>query len=161
MASEKQVQEARAIFESLTRFFADVNYRYKVVAEEPEKIYVLEYGVRGDDIPMDFRILIEVERGIMKFISPQPVRFSPEKRPDAAMAICAINDSIVDGSYSMNVADGTVMYMQTTCYRGSLISPEVFRYMIGLSNSIVDAFNDKLLMLQNGIMDLDAFIKAI
>lgn len=161
MASEKQMQEAKTIYEALKNFFADVDYRYKVIAEEPEKIYVLEYGVRGEDIPMDFRILIEVERGIMKFISPQPVRFAPEKRPDAAMAICAINDAIVDGSYSMDLQDGTVTYMQTTCFRGSLISPEVFRYMIGLSNSIVDAFNDKLLLLQNGIMDLDAFIKAI
>lgn len=161
MASEKQIQEAKTIYESLKGFFADVNYRYKVVNEEPERIYVLEYGVRGDDIPMDFSILIEVERGILKFISPQPVRFSPEKRADAAMAICAINDAIVDGSYSMDLEDGTVTYMQTTCFRGSLISPEVFRYMIGLSNSIVDAFNDKLLLLQNGIMDLDAFIKAI
>ena len=161
MATEKQIQEAKTIYQSLTGFFAEVNYRYKVVAEEPDRIYVLEYGVRGEDIPMDFRILIEVERGIMKFISPQPVRFSPEKRAEAALAICAINDAIVDGSYSMDLKDGTVMYMQTTCYRGSLISSEVFRYMIGLSNSIVDAFNDKLLMLQNGIMDLDAFIKAI
>ena len=161
MANDKQIQEAKTIYEALKGFFTEVKYRYKVVAEEPEKIFVLEYSVRGDDIPMDFRILIEVERGIMKFISPQPVRFPPEKRPDAAMAICAINDAIVDGSYSMNLEDGGVMYMQTTCFRGSLISPEVFRYMIGLSNSIVDAFNDKLLLLQNGIMDLDAFIKAI
>lgn len=161
MASEKQIQEAKTIYTSLKDFFDGVNYRYQVIAEEPERIYVFEYGVRGEDIPMDFRILIEVERGIIKFISPQPVRFSPDKRPDAAMAICAINDAIVDGSYSMNLEDGRVMYTQTTCFRGSLISPEVFRYMIGLSNSIVDAFNDKLLLLQNGIMDLDAFIKAI
>lgn len=161
MATEKQIKEAKTIFESLKGFFTDVKYRYKVIAEEPERIFGLEYGVRGDNIPMDFRILIEVERGIIKLISPQPVRFPPEKRPDAAMAICALNDAIVDGSYSMDLKDGSVMYTQTTCFRGSVISSEVFRYMVGLSNSIVDAFNDKLLMLKNGTMDLDAFVKAI
>lgn len=43
----------------------------------------------------------------------------------------------------------------------TLISDEVFDYMLGMSINIVDEFNDKLLMLSKGLIDMDALISSL
>ena len=160
MADEKRIREAKVVYESLRKFFDKIGLKYQVLTEDSEEEYVIKYGMKGDDIPMDFLFLIRVDSGIIKVVSPQPVRIETEKRLEAALAICKINNEIVDGSYSMDLENGTVFYSQTTCFLGSLVSDEVFAYLLGLSGSIVDHYNDKLLMLQAGMIDLEGFINA-
>ena len=158
MADEKRIREAKVVYDSFRKYMDGMDFHYQVQLEEPERMYILKFGVSGDDIPMQFHALIDVKRGIIKVVSPQPVRFEAEKRAEAALALCKINDSIVDGSYSMDLEDGTVLFNETTCFMGSLLSDEVFHYLIGVSSFTVDEYNEKLLMLQTGMMDLETFI---
>ena len=161
MADEMMVREAKAVYESLKKYFDHIGMKYQVQAEEPEEQYVIQFGMKGYDIPMEFHIFIHVDPGIIRVISPQPVKFEAEKRLEAALAICKINNKIIDGAYSMDLETGMVLYTQTTCFMGSLLSDEVFAYLLGMSGSIVDHFNDKLLMLQTGMIDLEGFIHGM
>lgn len=159
MVDEKKIKEAKVVFDSFKRFLDSKNWNYTVVDEKPEEIYTFKFTVRGDDLPMDFIVMIQVDRGIIKFVSPQPVKFDNEKLSEAALALCKINDDIADGAYSLDIKKGMVLFNMTTCFRGSLLSDEVFSYLLGMSGAIVDNYNDKLLMLQKGLIDLETFLE--
>ena len=44
------------------------------------------------------------------------------------------------------------------CFRGSLVGEETIAYLMGASLFTLDHYNDRLLMLKMGALDLDTFV---
>ncbi len=71
---------------------------------------------------------------------------------NAALAICIINDNLVDGNFDMDVTKGSLCYRMSLSFRESLISEEAFDFFIDYAVYVIDEFNDKLLMLAKGML---------
>ena len=88
-----------------------------------------------------------------------PLHFSvPEdKRLTMAAAVCAVNDSILDGSFDFDVRDGHLLFRMNNSYLDCDPSMEVFDYMLGMANAVVDAYNDRFLMLIKDQITVEEF----
>ena len=159
MAIDKKKQ-AETVYNTIIRHLDGAGLKYKTMAGHGDD-YMINFTMKGKDLPMEFFIVVDVDREIIMIKSPDFTTFPPEKIGDAAKAVCAINYAIADGSYALDVKDGHLMWTMTSSYAGSLISEEVIHYMIAISIITVDKFNDMFMMLNMGILDIDTFIEKI
>ena len=157
--SPERMQEAKAVFESLVNHLNNIHLNF--AQEELEDRFVIRFNMSGDDIPMRFFLYVNPNQRIITLHSPQPVKFSEDKLDIGCKAICAINYRLTDGDFQIDIRDGEVLFNMSNSYADSLISDEVFNYMLGMSINIVDEFNDKLLMLSKGLIDLDTLLESL
>lgn len=162
MATEAGKAGAAELWNQLLAFFENASIKYEsIYAPNEEGDYLLRTRFRGDDLPMEFLIGIDANRQVLFLKSLELVKVSEDKLPTVAMAVCAMNDKIFDGSYALSLKRGTVMFTYTIPFAGSLIHESVLMQMMAICNQTVDAFNDKLFALVNGMVDLDGFLKMI
>ena len=82
-----------------------------------------------------------------------------DKRVDGAIAVCAANYGLVDGSFDYDLRDGEIRFRLTSSYRESALSEDLFEYMIMVSAATVDQYNDKFFMIAKGIMTVQQFLE--
>ena len=159
MAIDK-AKAAENVFNTIIKHLDGAGLKYKVM-DGRDGDYMINFTMKGKDLPMEFFLVVDVKRELIMIKSPDFTSFPAEKIGDAAKAVCAINYAIADGSYALDVKDGHLMWTMTSSYAGSLISEEVIHYMIAISIITVDKFNDMFMMLNMGILDIDTFIEKI
>ena len=155
----ERMAEAKAILGNLVQHLHDIKLNF--AQEELEDRFVIRFNMSGDDIPMRFFIYINPKNQLITLHSPISVTFSEDKLDLGCKAICAINYRLVDGDFQIDIRDGEVLFNMSNSYAGSLISTEVFDYMLGMSINIVDEYNDKLLMLSKGLIDFDTLKSSL
>ena len=155
----ERMAEGRAIFQNLVKHLHDIKLKFE--EKELENSFMIKFNMGGDDIPMRFFIYVNPDKQLITLHSPQPVTFPADKIDLACKAICAINYRLTDGDFQIDIRDGEVLFNMSNSYAGSLISTEVFDYMLGMSINIVDEFNDKLLMLSKGLIDFDTLKSSL
>lgn len=155
MTDEKKLKNAREVFNTLCGMLDQMEFHYDIHEED----LVVTFGMSGEDVPMQFLINIDAERELVRLLSLLPFEFEEDKRVDAAIATCQINYRLADGSFDLDFETGRVLFRLTSSYKDSLISMEVFEYMIAVSSFTVDEYNDKLLMLAKGAVSVDEFFK--
>jgi hypothetical protein len=77
-----------------------------------------------------------------------------EKLVEGALAVNVINTSIINGVFEIDLSTGTIYFRLVNSFRDSLISQEVYNYVLGCSCVTVDKFNDKLVALADGKLTL-------
>ncbi len=154
MADEKVLKEAKVAFSTLCAMLDDKEWHY---SKDEDKLLV-ECGANGDDLPIDIRIKVDPEKQIVSLYSTLPYKIPEEERVLAAIAISAMNYNMVDGNFDYNIGSGSVLFRLTSSFRESLVSKEMFEYMLFVSCLTVDRYNDKLLMLVKNVMSLEDFI---
>lgn len=157
MADQKKTEKAKVVFDTVCRTLDNSKWSYK---KNEEKL-IVECGAQGDDLPIQLTIRVDVERQLVLLLSNMPFVIQEDKRIDTAVAISAINNFLVDGSFDYNVASGRVFFRMTNSYIDSDISEEVFLYMVLCSCKTVDEYNDKFLMISKGILPIDKFVSEI
>lgn len=153
MTDANKLKNATNVYNALCAMLDSRNIRYT----KHEQDLVVTFVIQGDDIPMNFVLMIDADRELVRLYSPIPVTFEPAKRVEAAIATSQINYRLADGCYELDFKTGKVGYKITSSFADSLLSQEVFEYMIGVSCHAVDEYNDKLLMLSKGMVSLDVF----
>lgn len=159
MATDKKKQ-AETVYNTIIRHLDGAGLKYKTMPGHGDDL-MINFTMKGKDLPMEFFIVVDVDREIIMIKSPEFTTFPAEKINDAALAVCAINYAIADGSYALDIKDGNIMWTMTSSFAGSLISEEVIHYMIAISIITVDKFNDMFMMLNMGILDIDTFLEKI
>lgn len=155
----EKMSEGRSVFNSLVQHLTNINLKFE--QQELEDRFMVKFNMSGDDIPMRFFIYVNPAHQLITLHSPMPVTFPQDKLDVACQAICAINYRLTDGDFQIDLRDGEVLFNMSTSYAGSLISNDVYNYVLGMSINIVDEFNDKLLMLSKGLIDLDTLKKSL
>ena len=155
MAEQQKNKNAIAVFQTLCETLDDRNWKYD---QHPED-FVVHFIVGGDDIPMEFVVYIDSERELVRMMSQLPFAFSEEKRIDGAIATCQATYKLADGSFDYDFKTGKILFRMTSSFRGSLISKELFAYMIDCSCYTVDEYNDKFLMIDKGMLSIEDFFK--
>lgn len=133
--------------------------RRQWIYEKHDDDLVVTFGVNGDDIPMDFAFAIDAKRQLVRVFSKLPFTVPEDKRMDLAVAVCVASYGLADGNFDFDIADGSIMFRMTACFRESKIGDGLFEYLVGCSSSTVDAFNDKFLAVCKGVISIDDFIR--
>ena len=155
----ERMEEGRKVFNKLIQHLDSIHLNFS--SEELEDRFVVKFNMSGDDVPMRFFIYVNPAQRILTLHSPLPVKFADDKLEVGCKALCAINYRLTDGDFQIDIRDGEVIFNMSNSYAGSLISKEVFDYMLGMSINIVDEFNDKLLMLSKDLIDLDTVLSSL
>jgi len=157
MAEQKFLQEAQITFQTLCQTLEHNEWHYS----KDEEKFTIECGARGDDLPMELTVKVDVDRRLVMLFSAIPFVVQEDKRLDAAIAVSAINNMLVDGCFDYNVATGHIFYRMTNSYIESTLSEEVFAYMLYCSCQIIDEYNDKFLMLAKGMISIQQFLASL
>ena len=155
MAELKEMKQAQNAFNTLCAMLDDHGWKYQ---RDDENLRI-ECGANGDVLPIDIRITVSADKQLVTLLSQLPFKVPEDDRVLGAIAVTAANYNMVDGSFDYNLASGAIIFRLTTSIRESLISKDVFEYMLFVSCGTVDNYNDKLLMVIKHAMSLEDFIK--
>lgn len=156
MENEKLIQATKT-FETFCKMLDNQEWRYGSSQED----LLITTKVRGDDFPIDLRILVDAERLLVRLHSPLPFEVSSERIPDMALAVCCINDSLVDGTFDLNIENGSIVFRITTTFRESLISEEAFDFFLGFAVHVVDRYGIKLFMIAKEMFTTQQLLEEI
>ena len=147
--------EDRNVFNTMTDMMDAKGWRYKKY--EDDLSIMTQFS--GDDFSMDLMVIVKPKQKVVAVYSILPFEMPEDKRIDGALAVCAANYWMVDGGFDYDVRNGKIMFRLTSSYRNSILSEELFEYMIGVSCSTIDQYNDKFFMIAKGMMSVQDFIK--
>ena len=154
MVDEKKMELAEQVYQTLCEAIERREWNF---GKDEEKLLV-HFGVNGDDIPMQFILIVDAERQLIRVMSPLPFKMSEAKRMEGAIATCAASFGMADGSFDYDFSDGTIVFRMTASFRESLVGEGLFQYLISCSCAMVDKYNDQFLALDKGIMSITDFI---
>ena len=155
MAEEMNMQKAKEVFDTLVRMLDTRDWNY----EKNEEKLLIKSGIRGEDLPVEFIVVVKPRQEVVQFLSRLPFNMPEDKRIDGALAVCVANYGLVDGSFDYDLSDGTLLYRLTSSYRESALGEDLFEYMIMCAAGTVDDYNDKFFMLAKGMMTIQQFIE--
>ena len=146
---------AKEVYDTLCGLLDHLEYKYE---RDDERLQIKCMCI-GDDYPIDIRIRINQSLQIISLLSTIPIEVEEVKRPEMSCAVSAANYRMVDGSFDFDYLTGNMVFRMTSSYRDSMISEELLAYMFFVSCHTVDEYNDKFVMLNQGELDLESFIK--
>ena len=155
MAEEMNMQKAKEVYNTLISMLDSINWKY----ERHDDDLLIKSGVKGDDLPVEFIVYVKPKNEVVQFISSLPFNIPEDKRVDAAIAVCAANYGLVDGSFDYDLRDGEIRFRLTSSYRESKRSEALFEYMIMVAASTVDQYNDKFFMIAKGMLTVQQFLE--
>ena len=155
MNNEFDMEKAQEVYNTLTSMLDNIGWTY----EKNEEKLLIESGVKGDDLPVNFIVLVNPKNQVVQFLSAMPFNIPEDKRVDAAIAVAVANYGLVDGSFDYDINDGEIRFRLTSSYRESFLSEELFEYMVMVSAATVDEYNDRFFMLAKGMITVEDFIK--
>ena len=155
MSNEVNMELAKRPFDTLVNMFETRNLKY----DKNEEELIVRSGIKGDDLPIDFIVVVKPKNEVVQFLSKLPFNMPEDKIIDGAIAASAANYGLVDGSFDYNVMDGSIIFRLTSSYRDSILSEDLFEYMIMVSAATIDEYNDKFFMLAKGMIDIQKFIE--
>ncbi len=154
--SEVNTVNAKQNFDTLCRMLDNLGFKY----HKDEKDLSLETGIQGDDFLIKLHIYVNPEKELISLISIMPFAVEEAKRIDLALAVCAANYGMADGSFDYDLSDGTILFRLTSSYKETMLSGELFKYMILVSMHTIDKYNDKFFMISKGMIEIQDFIES-
>lgn len=154
MAEENKKILAKEVYNTLCGAIERREWNY----EKDEEKLVVYFGVSGDDIPMQFILIVDEERQLIRLMSPIPFNMSEDKRMEGAIATCVASFGMVDGSFDYDLSNGRIAFRMTASFRESVIGEGLFQYMISCACAMVDKYNDQFLAIDKGFMSINDFI---
>ncbi len=156
MAEQEKLALAQKTFAILCKALDNNDFKYH---KNEEKLSV-EFGVLGEDIPMDFVVNVDAQRQLVMLFSQVNIATDEDKRLDIAVATGFINNKIVNGSFDYDISTGKIWFRMVNSFMDSELGEELFAYMIFSAANTIDEYNDKFLMLSKGFISIEQFIDS-
>ena len=153
--AEVNMTKAREVFGTLVSMLDERDWKYDKFEDE----LVIKSGIKGDDLPIEFIVVVNPKNEVVQFISKLPFNMPEDKRVDGAIAVCVANYGLVDGSFDYDISDGEIRYRLTSSYRESTLGKDLFEYMIMVAAGTVDNYNDKFFMIAKNMITIQQFIE--
>ena len=154
---EEKTKRAQDVFQTLCAALDGRGWHY----DKNEEKLRIDCSVQGEDLPMSLSIRIDVGRQLILLLSHLPLTIPEDKRMDAAIAVSAVNNVLIDGSFDFDVTDGHMLFRMTSSFLESEIGVDLFDYLIRISCLTVDEYNDKFLLLGKNVLSLEAFLQSV
>ena len=155
MSESLELQRAKMVYSSIVNMFESKKWTF----DEFEDDLVIRSGFRGDDLPINFLMLVKPDRQVVQFISKLQFNMPEDKIVEGAIAVSIANYNLVDGSFDYNISNGEIRYRLTSSYLNSNLSEDVFEYMIMCGAGTVDKYNSRFYMLAKGVIDIEKFFE--
>ena len=149
------VKQAQVVYENICQTLKSMNWKF----DRQDDDLMIHCGIQGDDLPMDFYIFVNSEAQVVSLISPMPFKISEDKRIDAAVAVCLANYKLVNGCFDYDIGDGEIRFRIVSSFRDSVLGEELYKYMLLVSASTIDDYNEKFFMLSKGMITIQQFIE--
>ena len=155
MTDEMKVEKAVEVYVTLCNALERIGWSY----DKNDSNLSISFEVTGEDLPMQFLIIVDVKRQLVRFFSTLPFKMKEDKLIDGAVAVCAANCGLVDGCFIYDIGDGTIAFKQTATFLGRAIDEALLQYVIHCACSTVDKYNDKFMALNKGFISIADFLK--
>lgn len=155
MAEELDMKKAKQVFDTMIRMLDSKGWHY----DKHEEELLIKSGVKGDDLPIEFIVVVKPKQQVVQFLSRLPFSMPEDKRIDGALAVCVANYGLVDGCFDYDLRDGEINFRLVSSYRESVLGEELFEYMIMCAAGTVDNYNDRFFMLSKGMITIQQFIE--
>lgn len=149
-------EAANRVYATLIHMLDTRDWKY----EKMEDKKMVKATIQGDDLPIQFIMIVDEEKDVVQFFSSLPFRMAEDKRVDGAIAVCVANYGLCNGSFDYDLRDGEIRFRMTTSYKGGSVSEDLLEQMILVSASTIDNYNDKFFMLGKGKMTIQEFIES-
>lgn len=156
MADAAKLARAQETYRTLCAAIEKRNWKYTRHDDD----LVVTFGVRGDDLPMDFVLIVDVDRQLIRLSSRMPFTVPEDKRIEGAIVTSYATYRITDGSFDYNMSDGRIAFRMTASFLSSKIGVALFEYMIDCSCGTVDRYNDRFFAVSKGLMSVEEFINT-
>ena len=153
--AEVNMAKAKEIFDALVNMLDTRDWKYEKFEDE----FVIKAGIKGEDLPIEFIVVVKPKNQVVQFLSRLPFETPEDKRVDMALAVCIANNGLVDGSFDYDIGDGDITFRLTSSYRESTLGADLFEYMILVSAGTIDDYNDKFFMIAKNMMTVQQFIE--
>lgn len=120
---------------------------------------IIRTGVAGEDLPINFILIVNENNGVMQFLSSLPIHMPEDMRVDGAIAVAVANYGMVDGSFDYDISDGEIRFRLTTAFRDGTLGTDNVEYLIGVGAAMVEKYNDRFFMLAKKMMTIEQFIE--
>ena len=157
MANEQFKASAQAAYGTLCAAMDQQGWHY----QKHEENLAITCSVKGEDLSMDVMVSIDTERQFVMVLSRLPFITQENKRLDMGVAVSLVNEKLVAGSFDCHMDKGEVYFRMTSSIFDMEPSSEVFLCMVNSSCMIIDAYNDKLMMLGKGMVSVQQFAQSI
>ncbi len=153
--ADNGTKQAKIAFQTLCAMLDEKDWHYD---KDEEKLYI-DCGAQGEDLPMQIRISIDPDRQLVLLLSEMPYAIPTERKDALAIAVSAANYGLVDGCFDYGYKEGRILFRITTSFLNSLISKNVFEYMLYTSCYTIDNYNDKFLVVAKTDMSAEEILK--
>lgn len=126
-----------------------------------EERLTVRFNARGNDLPMEITMTADLRRQMVVVLSPLPQDVNPDRRLDMAVAVAVANNTIADGCFDYDLNSGRLFFRMNNSFIDCRYGEELVDYMINWSCAAIDHYNDRLVLLGTGGMDLQQFIEQI
>ena len=150
MEDEKSIKAAKTAFANICAVLDGHDWSY----DKDESKLIVNTSARGDDLSMEIVIRVYKDQQIVALHSPMPFTVPESMRKEMAVAVACANKGMVDGDFDYDYLSGKIIFRFTTSFRNSLISKDVYDYMLSVSCHTVDEYNDKFFMVINNKMSV-------
>ena len=157
MADANKLKQGQQAFKTLCAMLDEIEWHYK---KDEENLRITS-SAKGDDLPIDINFSVDVERQLIMFLSKMPFTIPESRRVALAIAVSAANFPMVDGSFDYNFSEGLIYFRLTSSFRESLLSKELFKYMLMVSCNTIDEYNDKFLLISKNEMTHEEIIEFL
>lgn len=154
MTDEKKLKQAQSVYKTICKTLESRDWNFT----RHDDNLTITCAVRGEDLPIDIIIMVNPVAQVVSLYSPMPYKIAEDKRVDAAVAVCVANYGLINGTFDYDISDGIIRFRIVSSYRESILSEELFNYMVLVSASTVDDYNDKFLMVSKGMLTVQQFI---
>ena len=155
--SEQRMQAKRA-YDTFCQMLDNQKWKYERNNERLE----LKVGVEGQDFPFTLLIKVDEERFLLSIYCYLDVNVK-ERRGylDMAVGVSAVNMELINGGFDYDFQTGKLMFRVVNSYKDSVISKEVYEYMLRISCQTIDQYNDKFILLASGNLSLEEFLAKV
>ena len=109
-------EQAKKMYNIFCQTLDAIDLKY---TEEEEDLRI-RLSARGEDLPMELVIRMNVEMQLVQIISRIPCEMPEDKRIDGAIAISAINNKMVNGCFDLDLSDGVIFFRMSSSFRDFL-----------------------------------------
>ena len=148
--------KAKAVYDTVREALIENGWKFQ---ENEESLQVSATAI-GEDLPMEITLTADAERQLLVVFSRLPISVPADVRIDLAVAVCFINNNMVDGCFDYDVEDGKIFFRLTSSFIDSEIGKEAVMYMVLCSCGTIDKYNDKLMMLSKGTLTVEQFLAS-
>ncbi|MBQ4112373.1 MAG: YbjN domain-containing protein [Clostridia bacterium] len=153
--AENNMRKAVEVYNTVCSMLDNIGWKYEKVEEK----LMIRSGVKGDDLPIEFVVMVKPKNEVVQLLSAMPFNMPEDKRVEGALAICTANYGLIDGSFDYDLSDGQIVFRLTSSYRDSLLSEELIKYMVMVSAGTIDKYNDRFFMLAKGMITIEQFVE--